>query len=141
MNKIIAVCMLTLFTSISVIAQKVNGDVKNGEKLFKDNCTACHALDRKLTGPALKGIVSSLSEEGVDVEWIRKWIMNNEALRKSGDKRANKTYEEYDKVAMDVFEGRLSEQNIDDILAYVENPPEPKEEAAPVVVQKITLMI
>lgn len=138
MNKIIAVCMLTLFTSISVLSQKVNGDVKNGEKLFKDNCTACHALDRKLTGPALKGIVTKLTEEGADVEWIQKWIMNNEALRKSGDKRANKIFEENNQIAMDVFEGRLSEQNINDVLAYLENPPAPPEEAVPAVVEKKT---
>ncbi|MDR1876875.1 MAG: c-type cytochrome [Flavobacteriaceae bacterium] len=136
MNKIIAVCMLALLTSISVFGQELSGDVKNGEKLFKDNCTACHALDRKLTGPALKGIVTSLAAEGVDKEWIHKWIMNNEALRKSGDKRANEIFEEYSRTLMDVFEGRLSDQDIEDILAYAENPPVPEEEAAPVVAQK-----
>ncbi|MDR2122671.1 MAG: c-type cytochrome [Flavobacteriaceae bacterium] len=135
MNKILAVCMLALFTSVSVFAQETDGNVKNGEKLFKDNCTACHALDRKLTGPALKGIVTSLAAEGIDKEWLHKWITNNEALRKSGDKRANQIFEEYNQTAMDIFEGRLSDQDIDDILAYVENPPVP-EEAAPVAVQK-----
>ena len=132
MNKIIAVCMLALFTSISVFGQ----DVKKGETLFKANCTACHALDKKLTGPALKGIVTSLAAEGVDKEWLHKWIMNNEALRKSGDKRANDIFIEYNKTAMDIFEGRLTDQDIDDILAYVENPPAPpEEEAAPVAVK------
>lgn len=138
MNKIIAVCMLALFTGISVFGQDVTGDAKKGETLFKANCTACHALDRKLVGPALKGIVTSLAAEKVPKEWIIKWVKNNEALRKSGDKRANEIYEEYNKASMDIFEDRLSEQDIEDILTYVNNPPEPKEEevAAPANVQK-----
>lgn len=136
MNKIIAVCMLALFTSLSVLGQ--DGNAQNGEKLFKANCTACHALDKKLTGPALKGIVTTLAGEGTDKEWIHKWIMNNEALRKSGDKRANDIFKEYNQTAMDVFEGRLSDKDIDDILAYVENPPapeEPKKEAVTTTTQ------
>ncbi|TWP24616.1 c-type cytochrome [Apibacter muscae] len=134
MNKILAVIMLVLFTGVSVFGQDLSGDSKKGETLFKANCTACHALDKKLVGPALKGIYTTLSSEGVSKEWIMKWIMNNEALRKSGDKRANDIYKEYSEAAMDVFEGRLSDQDIEDILTYVNNPPEPKVEEAQVEV-------
>jgi cytochrome c551/c552 len=40
---------LLLSTSASIYGQ--DGDPKNGEKLFKANCTACHALDKQLVGP------------------------------------------------------------------------------------------
>ncbi len=128
--------MLALFTSISVFGQEASGDVKKGETLFKANCTACHALEKKLVGPPLKGIVTSSAEKGIDKEWLHKWILNNEALRKSGDKYANQIYEEYGRAAMNVFEGQLSAQDVDDILAYVENPPAPPEEQAPVAVKQ-----
>ena len=51
---------LLLSTGASVYAQ---GDAKNGEKLFKANCTACHALDKQLVGPALGGVVDRLKTE------------------------------------------------------------------------------
>ncbi|NOQ91567.1 MAG: c-type cytochrome, partial [Flavobacteriaceae bacterium] len=40
--------------SISISAQE--GDAINGKKLYNANCAACHKLDKKLIGPALKGI-------------------------------------------------------------------------------------
>ena len=68
------------------------------------------------------------SEAGVDRDWLHKWIKDNKALRESGDKYANEVYEKYNKSEMQLFPN-LSEQDIDDILAYTANPPA-KEEAA-----------
>jgi mono/diheme cytochrome c family protein len=110
---------LLLSTSASIYGQ--DGDPKNGEKLFKANCTACHALDKQVVGPALKGVVERLkSEQGLDTEWLHKWIKDNKALRASGDK-----------TEMQVFPN-LADKDIDDILAYTTNPPapEPAPEAA-----------
>lgn len=132
--------MLALFTSFTVFAQDValTGDAKKGETLFKNNCTACHALDKKLIGPDLKGIVTSLEEEGVTKEWIHSWVMDNESLRKSGDKRANEIFKEYNEIPMNLFKDVLSDQDLEDILTYVDNPPKEvkKVDAAPVVVKK-----
>ncbi|MBN9337409.1 MAG: cytochrome c, partial [Chryseobacterium sp.] len=117
---LIAISLL-LSTGASVYAQ---GDPKKGQDLFKANCTACHALDKKVVGPALGGIVDKLKkEQNLDTDWLHKWITNNEKLRASGDKYANQVYEENGKVAMQVFEGKLSDADIDDILAYTSNPP------------------
>lgn len=121
---LIAISLL-LSTGASVYAQ---GDPKKGQELFKANCTACHALDKKVVGPALGGVVEKVKKDGQDVDWLHKWITNNEKLRASGDAYANKIYEENGKVAMQVFEGKLSDQDIDDILEYTTNPP--KEEVA-----------
>ncbi|MDO5614788.1 MAG: c-type cytochrome [Cruoricaptor ignavus] len=115
---------LLLASTASVHAQ--SGDPKNGEKLFKANCTACHSLDKQSIGPALGGIVERLkTEQNLDTDWLHKWIKDNDALRASGDKYANEVYEKYNKVAMTPFPN-LSDQDIDDILEYTTNPPAPE---------------
>lgn len=108
------------------------GDPKKGQELFNANCAACHALDKKLVGPALGGVVERLQEEqGLGTDWLHSWIQDNGALRASGDAYANQVFEEYNQVVMTAFP-QLSEADIDNILAYTSNPPvveEPKEEA------------
>ena len=118
---------LLLSTTASIYAQ---GDAKNGEKLFKANCTACHALDKQMVGPALGGVVDKVKkEQNLDEAWFIKWIKDNKALRASGDKYANELYEKFNKVEMTAFPN-LSDQDIKDILEYTTNPPkeEPKAE-------------
>lgn len=112
---------LLLSTSASIYGQ--GGDAKNGEKLFKANCTACHALDKQLVGPALGGVVDRLKkEQNLDTEWLHKWIKDNKSLRESGDKYANEVYEKFNKTEMQTFPN-LSDKDIDDILEYTTNPP------------------
>ena len=112
---------LLLSTSASIYGQE--GDPKNGEKLFKANCTACHALGKQVVGPDLKGVVDRLkTEQGLDTAWLHKWIKDNKALRASGDKYANEVFEKFNKTEMQVFPN-LSDKDIDDILAYTTNPP------------------
>jgi len=114
-----------LSTQTSYSAQDVQGDSSKGESLFKTNCTACHALDKRVIGPSLKGIVAKIYEEqGLGREWLHSWIKDSKTLRESGDKYANEIYNEYSQVEMQAFPN-LSEQDIDDILAYTTNPPEP----------------
>ena len=117
---------LLLSTSASIYGQ--DGDPKNGEKLFKANCTACHALDKQVIGPPLKGVVERVKTEGgVDKDWLHKWIKDNKALRASGDKYANEIFEKYNKTEMQVFPN-LTDKDIDDILAFTTNPPAPAPE-------------
>ncbi len=111
---------LLLSTSASIYAQ---GDAKNGEKLFKADCAACHALDKQLIGPPLGGVVERLkTEQNLDTDWLHKWIKNNKELRASGDKYANEVFEKFNQVEMLAFPN-LSDQEIDDILEYTTNPP------------------
>jgi len=100
-----------------------SGDAKKGKALFNQNCAACHALNRKMTGPALQDVESRLSEEeGLDREWLYAWIKNSPGVIKSGDAYANKVYAEYNQAAMTAFP-TLSNSDIDDILAYTAAPP------------------
>ena len=92
-------------------------DVKAGEKIFKQNCTACHMISSaRLVGPGLEGVT-----EKYEKEWLIKWIRNSQALIKSGDERAIAIYEEYNKVAMASYD--FSDQEFSDLLAYLANPP------------------
>lgn len=118
---------LLLSTGASIYAQ---GDAKNGEKLFKANCAACHALDKQLVGPALGGVVDRLKkEQNLEKDWFHKWIKDNKALRASGDKYANEVFEKFNKTEMTQFPS-LSDQDIDDILEYTTNPPKAEPAAA-----------
>nr|WP_299487911.1 c-type cytochrome [uncultured Allomuricauda sp.] len=117
-----------LFFSVSIFAQEEaaeasGGDAAKGKQLFNQNCAACHSLDRKMTGPALANVEARLLEdEGLDKEWLYTWIKNSPGMIKSGDSYANKIYAEYNQAAMTAFP-TLSNQDIDDILAYTAAPP------------------
>ena len=108
---------ILLFT-VHLSAQ--NGDAKKGKGIFNANCAACHKLDKKLIGPALEGISEKRTKE-----WLHAWIKDNNALRASGDADAIAIYEEFNKMPMMPFP-QLSDQDIDDILAYTDNKPEAK---------------
>ena len=88
------------------------GDAVKGKELFKTNCAACHALDKKMTGPALRGVAGKY-----DMPWLYKWIKNSSALIKSGDAKAVKVFEENNKSVMTAFP-QLTDGDIDNIIAY-----------------------
>jgi cytochrome c551/c552 len=104
-------------------AADTGGDAAKGKQLFNQNCAACHALDRKMTGPALANVETRLADDaGLDREWLYAWIKNSPGVIASGDAYANKIYAEYNQAAMTPFP-TLSNQDIDDILAYTAAPP------------------
>lgn len=122
-----ALLALLIFAPASVNAQDQSmGDAAKGKQLFNQNCAACHALNRKMTGPALAGVYDKY--EG-DMEWLGKWIKNNQALIKAGDERALAIYNEYNQTPMTAFP-TLSDQDISDIIAYTQAPPPAPVQAA-----------
>ena len=94
-------------------------DINKGKSLFNANCAACHKLNKNLIGPALAGV-----SEKYEKEWLYTWIKNSSAMIKSGDERAVAIWEEYNKAAMNAFP-QLSNEDIDNILAYTDYKPEP----------------
>ncbi|WP_339916712.1 cytochrome c3 family protein [Yeosuana marina] len=122
--------IILLAFSTSLSAQE--GDPAKGKSLFNANCAACHQLDKKMTGPALRNIEERIANDaGLDREWIYAWIHNSAGVIKSGDAYANKIYDEYGQTAMTAFP-QLSNKDIDDILAYTAQK---KEEPAPAAAQ------
>ena len=109
--------LLLLIFSFSSHSQDL--DVNKGKSLFNANCAACHKLNKNLIGPALAGV-----SEKYEKEWLYTWIKNSSAMIKSGDERAVAIWEEYNKAAMNAFP-QLSNEDIDNILAYTDYKPEP----------------
>jgi mono/diheme cytochrome c family protein len=112
-----AVLVFTL-SSLSVAGVSAQGDAAKGEGLYNANCASCHHPEKKSTGPALKGArqrwIDKSSEEN-----FYKWVQNNAKLRASGDAYANAIFNEWGGSIMNTFE-TLSNDDIDDIMAYVE---------------------
>jgi len=97
------------------------GDVSAGKELFNSLCAACHKPYSNSIGPALHGVT-----ERREMDWLYEWIKNSAALIASGDEQANAIYNEWNQTAMPAFP-QLSNSEIDNILAYVEQPkPEPQ---------------
>lgn len=108
--------LLSLLALTSFHCQE--GDPVKGKALFNANCAACHQLDKKMTGPALRYVETRLSEdEGLDRKWLNAWIRNSSSLIKSGDAYANKIYNEYNGAAMTAYP-QFSDEDISNILAY-----------------------
>src|SRR5690606_8547339 len=104
--------------SQEVAAEAVSsgGDATAGKALFNSNCAACHNLDRKMIGPALRGVGAKY-----DRDWLYSWIHDSQAMVASGDKDAVKIFEEYNGSVMTPFPA-LTEADIDNILAYTDQP-------------------
>jgi len=103
-------------TPAAAPAVSSGGDAVKGKEIFNANCAACHKLDAKATGPALRGVGAKYEKA-----WLYKWIHNSADLIKSGDAAAVKIYEEFNKVPMSAFP-QLSEADIDNIIAYTMEP-------------------
>ena len=90
-----------------------------GQKLFKQNCAPCHQShnDQLLTGPGFKGIFDRVSEE-----YFIRYTLNYERVKKEGDAYANMLTARYDSLAMPIFEGQLSENDIKEIIKFLKSP-------------------
>lgn len=98
------------------VAAAGGADAVKGKELFNANCAACHKLDAKMTGPALRGVAQKY-----EMSWLYKWIRNSTALIKSGDPAAVKISQEYNGAVMTAFP-QLSDADIDNIIAYTSEP-------------------
>ncbi|MBA2421660.1 MAG: c-type cytochrome [Chitinophagales bacterium] len=101
---------ILLFFSTTVFAEVTP---ENGQKLWKQYCTSCHAINNKLIGPPLKDVDTRRSEA-----WLLSWIRNNHALRASGDKQAIDIWLEYNKNEMPAFLN-FTDDDIKSILSFV----------------------
>ena len=107
------VLFFLLHFSVIVYAQ-------DGKVLFSQKCASCHAVDKKLIGPALAGALERWPEK----DKLYAWVHNSAAVVKSGYPRAVAVYNEYNKIQMTAFP-ELTEKDIDAIFAYIETPKSP----------------
>lgn len=88
--------------------------LKEGLSLFEGNCSACHAMNKVVVGPALAGVT-----ERREKDWLIAWIKNPKAMVDSGDPIAVELYNEYKPQMMNAF-ASLSDKQIGSILGYIE---------------------
>lgn len=105
--------LLLLALSFFFSMQLALADAAEGEKLFQANCVACHAIQDKVVGPALKDV-----HKRRDAAWLKKWIRNSQAMVKAGDPTAVQLFKEYNNVPMTAFE-TLTDEQITSILDYI----------------------
>lgn len=111
--------VLALFFINSTRAQS------SGEALFTQHCKVCHKLTSdKGVGPGLGGINDKRSDE-----WLHDWINDSGALIASGDEAAKAIFEEFNEMPMLAFGEQLSDEDIDGILAYIDEVGSVTEEA------------
>ncbi len=85
--------------------------VKRGESIFNQKCKACHLIDKKLVGPALKGLFSRRTEK-----WVFLMITKPDSMIKN-DPEAKKLFEEY-KVPM-IIPGGITDEETKAVIEYL----------------------
>jgi len=90
---------------------------QDGKALFQSNCASCHSPIKVITGPALKGITERVPDKAL----LHAWIRNNQKVLATGNPYFTKLFNDFNKTPMNVFEGSLTDKDIDAILSYVEN--------------------
>ena len=95
---------------------------ERGKELFKQNCAACHNMEKKRVGPPLQGTVAAQGRE-----WTKEWIKNSQALIKSGDAHAVEIWNEYNQAAMPSY-SYLPDEDLESLVTYLADYTKEKEE-------------
>ncbi|MCB0507020.1 MAG: c-type cytochrome [Bacteroidetes bacterium] len=91
--------------------------VKEGMALFKANCASCHAIDKKVIGPALSGVWDRWESEAK----LESWVHNPSKFLESGDPYAQVLKSNDITSVMTAFP-QLTPEQINSILMYIKNP-------------------
>lgn len=121
--------LLILLTFIFLSLENAHSqDAKAGKATFRSKCGSCHdvALKQKMTGPALEGAIDRWAAAGdfkgkTGEEWLKSWILNWNDPVSAGYPYAAKM-KNFDASAMTVFSGQISDEELNNILAYIKNP-------------------
>lgn len=86
--------------------------IASGDALFKNNCAQCHAVNDRVVGPALGGLLKRRR-----IGWVVAWVRNSSKVIASGDEYAVKLFNDYNRQQMPAFP-QLSEHDIKDIVLW-----------------------
>lgn len=109
------------FTSVAYAGIWDEGDPANGESVFNANCAVCHSITNEVVAaPGLGGIKGRW---GASEELLVKWIQNPQGAAESGDAYIQGLVENYVPTYGWMAAQAVSEADIKDIMAYIQNPP------------------
>ena len=98
------------------------GDIENGQALFNANCASCHKVTNEvLAAPGLAGIAERW---GSSEEILVQWIQNPQAAAATGDPYVKSLVDRYVGTYGWMTAQAVSADDIKDIMAYVQNPPD-----------------
>jgi len=89
--------------------------VQAGKSLFNANCSACHKLDQKLIGPALRGVTDRR-----EVSWAKSFIHNSQKMIQDDDPVAVALFAEFNNVVMPPMPF-FSDDDLNKLLSYIEH--------------------
>jgi cytochrome c551/c552 len=112
--KPIAQRLTLLFLSFFVFSiAKVSA--QDGKTLFQSKCASCHIMGKDFTGPNLVGVVERW---GGNVDQLHVWIKNYGKALAAGYPRAKEVIN-FAPSNMQVFDGAITDAEIDAVLKYV----------------------
>ena len=114
-TKLFAIAAIA-FLSFNNNLHAQEGDAEKGKKIFSGYCASCHFPHKDMTGPALKGARERWIENSSE-EKLYEWVKNSTAVIDGGDAYANELFSKWGSV---MTAQALSNEQIDDVLAYVE---------------------
>ena len=124
-RNLLAACLL-LTASIATAGIWDEGDIEAGQSLFNANCASCHKVTNEvLAAPGLAGIADRW---GSSEELLVNWIQNPQGAAESGDSYIKSIVARYVPTYGWMTAQAVSAEDIKNIMAYVQNPPD----AAPV---------
>ena len=98
------------------------GDIENGQALFNANCASCHKVTNEvLAAPGLAGIADRW---GSSEEILVQWIQNPQAAAATGDPYVKSLVDRYVGTYGWMTAQAVSADDVKDIMAYVQNPPD-----------------
>jgi len=97
------------------VSENLSENAVEGKKLFNANCAACHKLDKNMTGPALRGILSS--REFPYENYVFDFITKEDSLNKINDKYTKVLNEEYNYTFNHNF--KLTKMEFEYLMDYI----------------------
>lgn len=95
----------------------------DGKTLFRNKCKACHNIDQRLVGPALKDVHTRR-----DSTWLFNFINGSQAMVESGDTIAVALFAEYNQIPMP--NQNLTSGEFIKIMDYIKVESQPKDVSA-----------
>lgn len=108
--------ILSVFFPIILLSQ----EEVDGKTLFRNKCKACHSIDQRLVGPALKNV-----HERRDSTWLFNFVNGSDAMIAAGDTAAVALYMEYNQINMP--DQKLSKDEFNSIMTYIIDESQPKD--------------
>lgn len=116
---------------IGITFGTITTQAQDGQALFKSKCNTCHLLDKASTGPMLKGVKQKWTDAG-EAEMLYQWVQNSTGLIGTGKSKMANEIKGFSPMEMPAQQ--VTNEEIDAILSYVDNPP-----AAPVTATTTTI--